>query len=125
VVIRIPKLQTQPIQQASVWIVFGILVVTTALLTRSYFNIADPYTSDVLSLSGDTTIGHAIFQTNCAGCHGLDAGGRVGPSLYGVSQRKSPARIVEQVTSGNTPPMPQFKPNTQEMADLLSYLETL
>ena len=84
-----------------------------------------PYISQVLSLRGDQTLGHAIFQTNCAGCHGLDAGGKVGPSLYKVSKRKSPSSLIEQVISGKTPPMPQFQPNPQAMADLLSYLETL
>ena len=86
---------------------------------------SNPYISSVLAKTGDQTLGHAIFQINCSGCHGLDAGGRVGPSLYEISKRKSPHSLIEQVTSGNTPPMPQFQPNPQEMADLLSYLETL
>jgi mono/diheme cytochrome c family protein len=86
---------------------------------------SNPYMTSVLSKTGDSTLGHAIFQINCSGCHGLDAGGRVGPSLREISKRKSPHSLIEQVTSGNTPPMPQFQPNPQEMADLLSYLETL
>jgi mono/diheme cytochrome c family protein len=85
----------------------------------------NPYVDRVLSLTGNPTIGHAIFQSNCSGCHGLDASGRVGPSLYRVSRRKSPSSLIEQVISGKTPPMPQFQPNPQAMADLLSYLETL
>jgi mono/diheme cytochrome c family protein len=86
---------------------------------------SNPYTTSVLAKTGDPTLGHAIFQINCSGCHGLDASGRVGPSLRDISKRKSPHSLIEQVTSGNTPPMPQFQPNPQEMADLLSYLETL
>ena len=89
------------------------------------FQEANPYITSVLTRSGDPTLGHAIFQINCSGCHGLDASGRVGPSLHEISKRKSPHSLIEQVTSGNTPPMPQFQPNPQEMADLLSYLETL
>ncbi len=85
----------------------------------------DPYVQDVLSRSGDVTQGHAIFQVNCAGCHGLAADGRVGPSLKNVSDRKSQVRLIEQVTSGKTPPMPRFQPQAQEMADLLSYLQSL
>ncbi|MCY7406042.1 MAG: cytochrome c, partial [Alkalinema sp. CAN_BIN05] len=42
-----------------------------------------------------------------------------------VSHRKSQAALIEQVISGKTPPMPQFQPNPQEMADLLSYLQSL
>jgi mono/diheme cytochrome c family protein len=86
---------------------------------------SNPYTINVLAKTGDPTLGHAIFQINCSGCHGLDAGGRVGPSLREISKRKSPQGLIEQVTSGNTPPMPQFQPNPQEMADLLSYLAKL
>ena len=86
---------------------------------------SNPYINSVLARQGDPTLGHAIFQINCSGCHGLDAGGRVGPSLHEISKRKSPHSLIEQVVSGNTPPMPQFQPNPKEMADLLSYLETL
>ncbi len=89
------------------------------------FQEANPYITSVLARTGDPTLGHAIFQINCSGCHGLDASGRVGPSLIEISKRKSPHSLIEQVTSGNTPPMPQFQPNPQEMADLLSYLATL
>jgi hypothetical protein len=33
--------------------------------------------------------------------------------------------MIQQVTGGNTPPMPQFQPDPQEMADLIEYLKTL
>ena len=86
---------------------------------------SDPYIQSVFSLSGDPIKGHAIFQMNCTGCHGLYAHGRVGPSLEGVSKRKSTLSLIDQVISGKTPPMPQFQPSPQEMADLLRYLESL
>ncbi|MBC7968761.1 MAG: cytochrome c, partial [Verrucomicrobia bacterium] len=79
----------------------------------------------VLALEGDSMQGHAIFLMNCAGCHGNEAAGHVGPSLRDVSNRKSKASIIHQVISGQTPPMPQFQPSSKEMADLLSYLSTL
>ncbi len=85
----------------------------------------NPYIRDVLSLQGNREQGQAIFLMNCAGCHGESADGRVGPSLHDVSNRRSKVSIIQQVISGETPPMPQFQPSTQEMADLLSYLETL
>ncbi len=85
----------------------------------------DAYKQEVLSRSGNAIQGHAIFQMNCAGCHGLTADGKVGPSLRGVSARKSRIGLIDQVTSGKTPPMPQFQPNPQEMADVLSYLKSL
>ncbi|MBF2006854.1 c-type cytochrome [Chlorogloeopsis fritschii PCC 9212] len=110
-----------------------IVVVALAILLASILGIfavrairtSDPYVKSVLSLTGNPVQGNAIFQINCAGCHGWQADGRVGPSLQGVSKRKSSYRLIHQVISGDTPPMPKFQPNPQEMADLLSYLETL
>lgn len=85
----------------------------------------DPYTQSVLILSGDPVQGRSIFVMNCVACHGQWANGKVGPSLHGVSERKSDAKLVQQVVSGETPPMPQFQPSPQDMADLLSYLKQL
>ncbi len=85
----------------------------------------DPYVQSVLQLTGDADRGHDIFQLNCATCHGLEASGEVGPDLHNVSERRSRSALITQVTSGQTPPMPQFQPNQRDMADLLSFLETL
>lgn len=87
--------------------------------------VSDPYVESVLALKGDPIRGQDIFLYNCAGCHAWQASSQVGPSLQDVSQRKSEVKIIQQVIGGNTPPMPKFQPNVQEMADLLSYLETL
>jgi mono/diheme cytochrome c family protein len=88
-------------------------------------NRPSAYVQNVLALPGERQQGAAIFSMNCAVCHGLMADGRVGPSLKHVSGRKSPSALIEQVISGRTPPMPQFHPEPQVMADLLSYLESL
>lgn len=85
----------------------------------------DPYVQEVLHLAGNLNRGQAIFQTNCSVCHGLMANGNIGPSLQGVSQRRSPPRLIEQVIGGQTPPMPKFQPKAQDMADLLRYLQSL
>lgn len=87
--------------------------------------MADPYVRQVVSLTGSVEMGREMFQMNCAGCHGQEADGRVGPSLRGVSGRRSRISLIHQVTSGETPPMPKFQANPREMADLLSYLEEL
>jgi mono/diheme cytochrome c family protein len=90
-----------------------------------WYRTSDPYVHEVLSLHGDVAKGHAIFQINCAGCHGVQANGSVGPSLRDVSRRKTEVGIIHQVVRGQTPPMPRFQPSSQTMADLLSYLEQL
>ena len=119
-----------PTPEVLVWQLIGtslavLLIVLLVNLGVRQWQLQDPYIKNVLSLTGDPIRGHAIFQMNCSGCHGLQADGRVGPSLQGVSKRKSQIGLIHQVTSGDTPPMPQFKPNPQDMADLLSYLEEL
>jgi mono/diheme cytochrome c family protein len=106
---------------AVVMAAIAIVIILGILLSR----VSDPYVLEVLSLNGDRDRGHAIFEINCAGCHGLQADGNVGPSLHDVPKRKSEIRLIEQVISGKTPPMPKFQPSPQEMADLLSYLEQL
>ncbi len=102
-----------------------LLVVLLAIFSVHMVRVSDPYIKSVLSLTADPVQGQAIFQMNCAGCHGWLADGSVGPSLQGVSKRKSRYGLIHQVISGETPPMPQFQPGVKEMADLLSYLENL
>lgn len=99
-----------------------VVLIGTAI---AYLLRPGPYVREVLSLSSNPERGQAIYQINCAGCHGRHADGNVGPSLHALHQRKSKAAIIRQVTGGNTPPMPKFHPNPQDMSDLLGYLEQL
>lgn len=85
----------------------------------------DPYTQSSLALQGDQERGSKLFLINCAGCHGIAGQGVVGPNLHGVSHRKRDQALIQQVISGNTPPMPKFQPDPQSMADLLAHLHTL
>ncbi len=122
---RLAKLRETPWQQIVQIFLVCLAVASIATFAWSSHRESDPYITSVFAKTGNPTQGHAIFQINCSGCHGLNGGGRVGPSLYEISKRKSPHSLIEQVVSGNTPPMPQFQPSPQEMADLLSYLRSL
>lgn len=102
-----------------------LLAILLGIFAVNMVRTSDPYVKGVLSKTGNPTQGHAIFQINCAGCHGLEATGSIGPSLQAVSKHKSRYGLIHQVISGDTPPMPKFQPSTEEMADLLSYLESL
>ncbi|MGQ9864753.1 MAG: c-type cytochrome [Pseudanabaenaceae cyanobacterium] len=104
-------------------LVFAALLAIALFLTLQPKH--DGYTDRVLALTGNADRGRAIFVMNCVACHGQWADGEVGPSLHGVGEKLSPQRLVHQVVSGQTPPMPQFQPSPQEMADLLSYLRKL
>lgn len=85
----------------------------------------DPYTRATLALNGSAENGQRLFLINCAGCHGIDGQGVVGPNLHGVRYRKNDRRLIQQVVSGATPPMPRFQPDPQAMADLLTHLHSL
>jgi mono/diheme cytochrome c family protein len=111
--------------QVALLILSALFAVLVTILAVYQIRYSDPYVQDVLSLNGDPVRGHAIFQMNCSSCHGLYANGLVGPSLHNISDHKSRVSLIHQVTSGQTPPMPQFQPGPQEMADLLEYLESL
>jgi len=113
------------IQRVALMILAILLAIFLAVLGIYQLRVSSPYVRDVMAHKGDSIQGHAIFLMNCAGCHGTLADGLVGPSLRAVSNRKSKVSIIQQVTSGKTPPMPQFQPSSQEMADLLSYLTSL
>jgi len=113
------------IQRVALMILAILLAIFLAVLGIYQLRVSSPYVRDVMAHNGDSVQGHAIFLMNCAGCHGTLADGLVGPSLRAVSNRKSKVSIIQQVTSGKTPPMPQFQPSSQEMADLLSYLTSL
>ncbi len=104
---------------------FVLLAILAGIFVVNMVRTSDPYIKNVLSLEGNPVQGHAIFQINCAGCHGFEATGSVGPSLKAVSKHKSRYGLIHQVIGGETPPMPKFQPNPKEMADLLSYLEGL
>lgn len=116
-----PKLSVHP----AIFLIL-ILLLATILMGSWYLSQAsDPYIQEVLSLPGNLSRGQAIFQANCGVCHGLQGMGNIGPSLQGIEQHKSQIQLIEQVIGGKTPPMPKFQPDSQAMADLLRYLETL
>lgn len=121
----LPSPEAKSLQQVVMAIAVTVVIVAIAILLWLMRPPLDQYTQSVLNLSGDPVQGRSIFVMNCVACHGQWANGKVGPNLHGVSDRKSDARLVQQVVSGETPPMPQFQPSPQDMADLLSYLKQL
>lgn len=86
----------------------GLVVIS--LLLGGLLAKNDPDTQKVLSFQGNVARGEAIFRVNCAGCHGLNGGGNVGPSLQGISKHKSDSQLIQQVISGKTPPCLNFNP---------------
>lgn len=102
-----------------------IIMVSLTIVLLSFIPNKNPYINEVLSFQGDRERGEAIFAVNCAGCHGINGDGDVGPNLHNIAKRRSEISIINQVIEGETPPMPKFQPSAEEMADLLSYLRNL
>ena len=69
--------------------------------------------------------GHDLFERNCAHCHGDDARGDEGPSLYDL--KKSDARITKFIKEGIKGEMPTFgkKFEDADVQALIAYLRTL
>lgn len=113
------------LRRAALGLVTVVIAIVIGWGLLRYVQASDPYIHEVLSLEGDVNRGEAIFRMNCAVCHGFEATGEVGPTLVSVSDHRTKVSLIKQVISGQTPPMPQFQPDPQAMADLLGYLESL
>ena len=76
-------------------------------------------------LEGEAKRGHSLFDRNCAHCHGDDARGDEGPSLYDL--KKTDARITRIIKEGIKGEMPKFgaKLNDADIEALIAYLRTL
>jgi mono/diheme cytochrome c family protein len=76
-------------------------------------------------LEGESKRGYSLFGHNCAYCHGDDARGDEGPSLYDLA--KSDARIATIIKGGVKGEMPSFakKFSDTDVQALIAYLRTL
>ncbi|MQA99743.1 MAG: c-type cytochrome [Actinobacteria bacterium] len=80
---------------------------------------------------GDADAGRAVFEANCAMCHGQDAAGMMGmhPSLRGAVERLSVEGVEVAIRNGRDtmPPMPAFEGRLtdKEISDVIAYLDAL
>jgi len=77
------------------------------------------------ALTGEANRGIWLFDHNCTHCHGEDARGDEGPSLYNLS--KSDARLRTIIKGGIKGEMPSFvkKFDDGDIQALIAYLRTL
>ena len=96
---------------------------TAAAAKEQSTNIASAATSP--TLEGEARRGHSLFDHNCAHCHGDDARGDEGPSLYDL--KKTDTRITRIIKEGIKGEMPKFgtKFNDADIQALIAYLRTL
>ena len=72
-------------------------------------------TAFCLTLPASAQDGGATFKSKCAGCHGAEAQGKVGPALKGTSL--SADDIVALLTKGNDAKKPPHKKPLSGLSD--------
>jgi len=73
----------------------------------------------------DVANGKQIFAAQCAGCHGFDGSGQLGPNLHGVEARRGDAGIFSVVRNGTGAMPPVMALNDQRVWQVVSYVRTL
>jgi len=86
----------------------------------------NPYEGDPQAVAE----GHDLFvRMNCAGCHGYDAKGSMGPNLTDTYWRygSTPAQVFKSIYEGRPQGMPAWNPALppEEIWKLVSYIESL
>jgi cytochrome c oxidase cbb3-type subunit 3 len=89
-------------------------------------DVANPESSDPNAVAE----GHKLFiSMNCAGCHGYDAKGGMGPNLTDTYWRYggTPAQIYQSIASGRPKGMPSWGKKLPERSiwQLTAYLQSL
>jgi mono/diheme cytochrome c family protein len=102
-----------------------LLQSTDAVVARAASQTASSPPRPSAPIGEEAQMGHSLFDRNCAHCHGDDARGDEGPSLYNL--HKSDARITAIVKGGIKGEMPSFakKFKDADVQDLIAYLRTL
>ncbi len=89
-------------------------------------SITNPYEGSAQAVAQ----GHEIFvRMNCAGCHGYDAKGSMGPDLTDTYWRYggTPVQIYQSIYQGRPKGMPAWNPSLppDDIWKLVSYVESL
>ncbi len=75
--------------------------------------------------AADVNAGAKLVQSNgCAGCHGTNFQGGVGPKLSGIEHRRSAAQIADAIKNPKAP-MPRFPFTNAQVGDVVAYLSNL
>lgn len=108
---------------------FALLAAACAAAGCSRHGAVKAPAASVTSIPGaDLSLGKAVYQAQCAACHGeRGIGGPVGPSLQNESARRT-YRAVYAIVRDPDPPMPKLYPSRitqRDLRDVSAYVETL
>ena len=101
-----------------------LLLVTATLATfgLATWHPSRPAAAPPASVAGDASWGRQVFVVTCAGCHGWDATGGIGPSLHGIGLT---ATDVEQIVASGRGVMPPGVVKGREAADVSAYVASI
>jgi cytochrome c550 len=101
-------------------LVGGAVVVATFTLAQA--QVFEPSAPAESSVTGDISRGEAVFQTECAGCHGDGATGGVGPALFETGLDATEVATAVQQGRGV---MPAGIVTGREQADVVAYVVSI
>ena len=103
-------------------LLFGIAGVTYALAKWHPARPGVPKAAAGSVKLGDQYRGQTVFQSSCAGCHGMNGTGGVGPRLQGLPI--SIAAVKAQIDNGGGT-MPAGVVKGSDEKDVLAYVATI
>jgi mono/diheme cytochrome c family protein len=92
----------KPIVAVVQLIALGLVTFTVVMLFFNKDDSSAPAATPATTANGQTAAvdGAVVYATNCAGCHGADGGGVVGPPLQGIADRLSEDEQLTIVENG-------------------------
>jgi len=99
-----------------------LVTVTLATFGLAKWHPFSPAAAPAASVAGDAGRGRQVFVVNCAGCHGMDATGGIGPSLHGIGLT---APDVEEIVASGRGVMPPGVVEGREAADVAAYVASI
>ncbi len=84
-----------------------------------------PAASGTTASSQLVATGRTLYVASCAGCHGKDAQGQIGPTLHRLGDPD--AKIARNIKNGFPPRMPGFagKYDDAQIKALVAYIQSL
>ena len=97
------------------------------ILTLSFLSACGPSDRAIslAEIDGVAADGKALYDANCASCHGMTARGGSGPNLVKELAEHDDADMIEVILTGDGSMPPYDSLEDQEIADIMAYIKSL